>query len=119
MNVYQMLTKLVEARPWTDEDRRHAVQLIAVLERFHGFGIAGEFEEADHECTRSDVLFPKSVQCSVCLGPMSAPPHTCVPREYGTDTAHAEVRCMICNSDMPHQAWPDGAPAVMMIARGP
>lgn len=116
MNIYGLLTKLVEAKPWTDADRADAVRLLSNLERFHAFGIAGEFEERDHDHVRADVLFPKSMQCQICGAGMDAPAHTCVPREVRANAASAEIRCMICNSEMPSQPWPAGAPAVMMIA---
>lgn len=116
MNIYEILTKLVDAKPWADADRADALRLLGNLEKMHALGIVGEFDERSHDHVRADIIFPKSMQCAVCGQGMEPPAHTCVPREVHANAASAEIRCMICNELVPQAPWPAGAPAVMMIS---
>ena len=106
MNVYDLLRKLVEARPWSDQERIDAVRLITDMETMSVLGtMAGSMREQDHQCEPIDAWFPGSRQCKMCGGAMEPPPHSCVPGEWvsvssGWGRPQVAIKCKICGKDM-------------------
>lgn len=106
MNIYDILYKIVEARPWTDPERAEALIVIRGLEHINALGTAtGQLDLKDHECERGGLYFPKSMQCQVCGKGMDPPPHGCQPHDAqpggtGWYRSASQVRCLICNKEM-------------------
>lgn len=101
-----MLYKLVEARPWTDQDRAEALIVIRGLEHINALGTAtGQLNLRDHECERIGPWFPGSMQCKICGKSMDPPSHGCMPHDVtpgstGWARTTTQVRCSICNKEM-------------------
>lgn len=103
---YELLRKLIEARPWSDQDRGDALTLIADMERLNVFGtLAGTMREQDHAC-QGGPWFPESRSCQVCGKPVEPPPHACVPKEFEGSawrfgqTVQTTTKCAICGKAM-------------------
>lgn len=107
MNIYDVLRKLVEARPWQDSERADALKLIGDLEQMQVFGyIAGSTTEQDHICEAAGEWFPESVRCLHCGKPMDPPLHACVPKQFtgsggwGGFSNISSTKCAICGRKM-------------------
>lgn len=107
MNIYDVLRKLVEARPWADAERTEALELLSELEGMNALGtLSGKLDKRDHDHERGGAWFPQSMQCHVCGAGMDALSHACIPAEVKTNIGwrgvqvKTEIRCRICNREM-------------------
>jgi len=106
VNVYELLRKLVEARPWSDAERSDALKLLTDMEHMSVLGtMAGQLREQNHECIPVDVWFPGSRQCKICGGVIEPPEHSCVPGEWessstGWGRPSVAIKCRICGRAM-------------------
>ena len=108
MNIYDVLRKLVEARPWADLERTEAIDLLNELESVNALGtLSGKLDKRDHDHERAGQWFPESMKCVTCRIGMDPPSHACIPGEVGVGAQswrggyyRTETRCKICNREM-------------------
>lgn len=109
MNIYDVLRKLVDARPWADLERTEALDLLNELEQVNALGtLSGKLDKRDHDHERAGAWFPESMKCTQCGIGMDPPDHAHIPVEIGADMSpwrgayrRVETRCKICNKEMP------------------
>ena len=108
MNIYDVLRKLVDARPWADVERAEALDLLNELEQVNALGtLTGKLDKRDHEHERAGAWFPQSMKCAQCGIGMDPPPHGCIPEtkpagatNWRGNPYRVETRCKICNREM-------------------
>ena len=108
MNIYDVLRKLVDARPWADLERAEALDLLNELETVNALGtLSGRLDKRDHEHERAGAWFPESMKCGQCGTGMDPPSHACIPEQkpqgqvgWRGGYVRYETRCKICNREM-------------------
>ena len=107
MNIYDVLRKLVDARPWADAERTEALDLLNELEQVNALGtLTGKLDKRDHEHERAGAWFPLSMKCAQCGIGMDPPSHGCIPESKAVGpnwrggAYRYETRCKICNREM-------------------
>ena len=66
MNIYDVLRKLVEARPWQEYERQEALTIISEAERMGVFGTTAVNIREDHEHDWAPIPWTKRKRCKVC-----------------------------------------------------
>lgn len=109
MNIYDVLRKLVDARPWADLERTEALDLLNELEQVNALGtLSGKLDKRDHDHERAGAWFPESMKCRECGIGMDPPSHGHIPEtkpaavtSWLGSPRRDETRCKICNKEMP------------------
>jgi hypothetical protein len=75
VNIYDVLYRMVEARPFQDFERETALKIIRDMERLNVLGTtAHTLELSTHECRQGE-FYPASTHCLLCGAAMPVPAH--------------------------------------------
>lgn len=66
MNIYDVLRKLIEARPWQDYERAEALDIIKECEHLGVFGTTARNVTEQHEHDWYPVPYTRRKRCRVC-----------------------------------------------------
>jgi hypothetical protein len=98
VNIYDVLLRIVEQRPFQEHEKRTAIKLIEQMEQLNVLGTtARHLDPATHECRQGE-WWPDSGYCLICGVLMPVPAHIASRQKMWTGQNYVE-RCRICGEE--------------------